>query len=191
MILAGGQSRRMGRNKLSLEVGGETLVRRVTEALSYRCEEVILAGTSDDVPTNVRRVDDARPGEGPLAGIEAGLVAARFPLVFVAAGDMPFLSDALVSYLLDELVRGEVQAVVPSCGGRLHPLCAAYERSVLPRLRSALEEEVRSVREFVGRLERVAYAEEAEIGAFGDPDVLLMNVNSPEDLRRAREVAGA
>lgn len=191
MILAGGQSRRMGRNKLSLEVGGETLVQRVTAALSRRCDEVILAGAFDDVPTNVLRVDDARPGEGPLAGMEAGFSEAQFPLVFVAAGDMPFLGDELVSHLLDELVRGEVEAVVPLYGGRLHPLCAAYERSVLPQLRSALDEGVRSAREFVGRLERVAYVADEEIRPIGDPDLLLMNVNSPEDLRRAREVAGA
>lgn len=181
----------MGRDKLSLEVGGETLIQRVTEALSRRCAEVILAGAVGDVPNNVRQVRDARPAEGPLAGMEAGLMEARFPVVFVAAGDMPFLGDELVSHLMDELVRGEVQAVVPRSGGRLHPLCAAYERSVLPQLQSAFDEGVRSVREFVRRLERVAYVEEAEIQPFGDPDVLLMNVNSPEDLRRAREVAGA
>ena len=191
VILAGGQSRRMGRDKLSLEVGGETLIQRVTQALSRRCNEVILAGRSENVPNGVRLVHDARPGEGPLAGMESSFEEARFPLVFVAAGDMPFLSGELISHFLEELVRGETQAVVPRCGGRLHPLCAAYERSVVPQVRSALDEGVRSVREFVGRLERVAYVEEAEIRPFGDPDVLLMNVNSPEDLRQARELAGA
>ena len=180
----------MGRDKLSLEVGGETLIQHVTDALSRRCDEVILAGRFNDAPRNVRRVEDVRPGEGPLAGLEAGLSEARFQLVFAAAGDMPFLSGELVSYLLDELVRREVQAVVPRHGGRLHPLCAAYERSILPHVVSALDEGARSVREFVSRLERVAYVEEAEILPFGDPDVLLMNVNTPEDLRRARELAG-
>jgi molybdopterin-guanine dinucleotide biosynthesis protein A len=180
----------MGRDKLTLEVCGEPLIQRVTQALSRRCDEVILAGALDDLPSNVRQVEDARPGEGPLAGMEAGLLEVRFPQVFIAAGDMPFLSSELVSFLLDELVQGEVEAVVPLYEGRMHPLCAAYERSILPHVRSALDEGVRSVREFVGRLERVTYAEGAEIRPFGDPDILLMNVNAPEDLRRAREVAG-
>lgn len=178
----------MGRDKLSLQVGGEPLVKRVTDALSRRCEEVILAGPGDS--PGVRRVRDDRPGEGPLAGMEAGLRAARFPLVFVAAGDMPFLSTELVSYLLDALVRRGLQAVVPLHGERPHPLCAAYARGILPRLRSDLDGGVRAARDFVGRLGRVAYVEDAELRRFGDPDLLLMNVNSSEDLRHARELAG-
>ncbi|QIN82817.1 NTP transferase domain-containing protein [Rubrobacter tropicus] len=180
----------MGRDKLALEVGGETLIQHVANALSRRCDEVILAGRVNEVLRNVRGVEDARPGEGPLAGLEAGLREARFPLVFAAAGDLPFLSPELISYLLDELVGRGVQAVVPRRGGRLHPLCAAYQRSILPHVVSALDEGVRSVGEFVGRLGRVAYVEEAEILPFGDPDMLLMNVNTPGDLRRARELAG-
>lgn len=180
----------MGRDKLPLQVGGETLIRRVTDALSRRCAEVIVAGPGADLPRHVRRVCDDRPGEGPLAGMEAGLSTARFPLVFVAAGDMPFLNTELVSHLLDALGRRDILAAVPRHGGREHPLCAAYARGVLPHVRSALEDGVRAVREFVGRLERVSYLEEAELRRFGDPDLLLMNVNSPEDLRRARNLVG-
>ena len=182
----------MGRDKLQLEVGGEPLVQRVTRALSRRCDEVILAGSGapPGVRPGVRRVRDDRPGEGPLAGMEAGFSSARSPLVFVAAGDMPFLGHELVSHLLDELARREVQAAVPLFGGRLHPLCAAYARAVLPHVQVALDDGVRAVREFVGRLEYVAHVGEAELRRFGDPDLLLMNVNSPEDLRRARELAG-
>ncbi len=180
----------MGQDKLHLEVGGEPLVQRVTRALSRRCDEVILSGGGADLSLNVRRVRDDRPGEGPLAGMEAGLSAARFPLVFVVAGDMPFLSSGLVAHLLDALAQEELQAVVPLYGGRPHPLCAAYAREILPRLRSDLDGGVRAVREFVGRLGRVAYVEGDELRRFGDPDLLLMNVNSPEDLRRARELAG-
>ena len=178
----------MGRDKLRLEVGGEPLVQRVTQALSRRCDEVILAGPG--ASPGVRRVRDDRPGEGPLAGMEAGFSSSRFPLVFVAAGDMPFLSYELVSHLLAALAREELRAVVPLYGERPHPLCAAYARGILPRLRADLDGGVRAVREFVGRLGRVAYVEEAELRRFGDPDLLLMNVNSPEDLRRARELAG-
>ena len=180
----------MGRDKLPLTVGGEPLVGRVIDALSRRCDEVILAGPCPDLHRDVRRVRDDRPGEGPLAGMEAGLSAARFPLVFVAAGDMPFLSSELVSYLLGALARREVQAFVPLYEEGSHPLCAAYDRDILPRLRSALDDGVRAARGFLGRLERVAYVEDADLRRFGDPDLLLMNVNSPEDLRRARDAAG-
>jgi molybdopterin-guanine dinucleotide biosynthesis protein A len=180
----------MGRDKLLLEVGGETLVGRVAGALSARCGEVILAG-GGTAPPGVRAVGDERPGQGPLAGMEAGLAAARFPLVFVAAGDMPFLSADLVDHLLNTLQDGRTLAAVPDDGRRTHPLCAAYSREVLPSLRSALDGGVRAAREFLQGLDTVAYVPEAELRSFGDPDLLLMNVNSPEDLLRARSVVDA
>ena len=180
----------MGRDKLLLDVGGATLVERVAAALSARCGEVILAGR-ETAPPGVRAVGDARPGQGPLAGMEAGLAAARHPLVFVAAGDMPFLCPELVDHLLGVLQKRGSPAAVPDDGGRTHPLCAAYSREVLPRLRFALDGGVRAAREFLGGLDGVAYVPAAELRELGDPDLLLMNVNSPEDLARARGVVGA
>ena len=180
----------MGRDKLLVHVGGETLVERVTGALSARCSEVILAGAAA-APPGVRAVGDDRPGQGPLAGMEAGLAAARFPLVFVAAGDMPFLNPELVDHLLGVVHDRDAVAAVPDDGGRLHPLCAAYSREVLPRLRIALDGGVRAARAFLRGLDGVAYVPAAELRPFGDPDLLLMNVNSPEDLARARSVVDA
>ena len=180
----------MGRDKLLLDVGGATLVERVAGALSARCGEVILAGPGP-APQDVRAVDDGRPGQGPLAGMEAGLAAARHPLVFVAAGDMPFLRPELVDHLLGVLQDRGSPAAVPDDGRGTHPLCAAYSREVLPRLRSALDGGVRAAREFLRGLDGVAYVPAAELRRFGDPDLLLMNVNSPEDLARARGLVGA
>ena len=180
----------MGRDKLLLMVGGETLAERVTGALSESCDEVILAG-GDTAPPGVLTVSDDRPGQGPLAGMEAGLAAARFPLVFVAAGDMPFLSADLVAYLLGVLRDQKALAAVPDEGGRTHPLCAAYSREVLPHLRSALDGGVRAAREFLGGLDPVVHVPEADLRSLGDPGLLLMNVNSPDDLARARSMVGA
>ena len=178
----------MGRDKLPLEVGGEPLLRRVCDALSTRCAEIIVVGGGGDTVRleSVRRVfDERRGGLGPLAGLEAGLAAARSRLVFVAAGDLPFLSEEVICYLLERLDRRGVLAVVPRHRGASHPLCAAYDHEVLGQVRSALDGGVRSVREFVAGLDPVEYVEE-ELRRFGDPDRFLMNVNSPEDLERAR-----
>ena len=179
----------MGRDKLLLRVGGETLVERVAGALLGRCDEVILAG-GGTAPPPVRSVADYRPGQGPLAGMEAGLAAARFPLVFVAAGDMPFLSAGLVDHLLGVLQHRGALAAVPVEGRRAHPLCAAYSREGLPCMRAALDEGVRAAREFLESLDAVAHVPVAELRSVGDPDLLLMNVNSPDDLAWARSVVG-
>lgn len=179
----------MGRDKLLLEVGGASLVGRVAAALSARCEEVILAG-GGPAPPGVRAVSDDRPGQGPLAGMEAGLAAARHPLVFVAAGDMPFLRPELVDHLLEVLQSRGSLAAVPEDVRGTHPLCAAYSRGVLPHLRCALDGGVRAAREFLRALDGVVYVPEAELRSLGDPDLLLMNVNSPGDLARAQGLVG-
>ena len=191
LILAGGESRRMGRDKLPLKVGATPLLGRVYAVLSSRCEEVLVAGGGGHVPAGARRIPDLRPGrQGPLAGIEAGLLAARRRAVFVAAGDMPFLTSGLVGYLLGLLQPG-VPAAVPVTGEGSHPLCAAYDaREVPPVVGAALDRGARSVRALLEGLPGVRYVEEGELRRFGDSDLLLLNVNSPQDLVRAREALG-
>jgi len=178
----------MGREKLVLEVGGVPLLRRVHKAISLVCNDLLVVGSGIALPLEgARWVTGERPGrQGPLAGMEAGLSAARNRLVFVAAGDMPFVPPDLVRHLLDRLESGDFCAAVPSYRGNVHPLCAAYDRGFLPRVGAALDDGVRSVRGLLGRLPRVEYVGEEELGCFGDPDLSLMNVNSPEDLARAR-----
>lgn len=182
----------MGRNKLSLEVNGETLMQSVATALRAGCDEVLVVGPGvGHVPAYARRVPDERPGvQGPLAGIEAGLAAANNPLAFVAAGDMPFLVPDLIGHLLNRLAGSGALAVVPRYGGRVHPLCAAYSREVLPLVRTALDGGTRAMRAFLDLLDRVEHADEEELRRFGDPGLLLANVNSPADLERARGAGG-
>ena len=180
----------MGREKLSLEVGGLALIARVRNALSASCQEVLVVGGEDFCLDRVRRVSDERTGrQGPLAGIEAGLAASKHDHVFVAAGDMPFLSPGLVCFLLERLGRGGVLAMIPHHGGRSHPLCGAYARSLLPRVSAALDRGARAVNEFLEGTEGVEYVDE-ELRRWGEPDLLLMNVNSPRDLERARRESG-
>lgn len=185
VILAGGESRRMGRDKLSLEVGGRKIIRRVQNALEGICDEIIVVGSGRSaLMKGVRHVPDLRAGrQGPLAGIEAGLSAARHRRVFVAAGDMPFLPGRLVSFLLARLAGGA--AVVPRHNGRVHPLCAAYSREILPLVSESLDRGVRSMMAFLEGIEGVIFVER-ELHRFGNPELFLLNVNTPEDLGRAR-----
>lgn len=186
----------MGRDKLGLTVGGERLIHRVQIVLQGVCEEVLIVGALDresrvpeDNAGEVRTITDLRPGRaGPLAGIEAGLAAARNERVFVAAGDLPFLPRELVEFLLASLDESGTRAAAPRYEGRLHPLCAAYRREVLADLNFALNLGVRAVHAFLENLDGVRYVE-GELEEFGDPELFLMNVNSPGDLERARRLA--
>ncbi|CAN5150644.1 MAG: molybdenum cofactor guanylyltransferase [Actinomycetota bacterium] len=179
----------MGREKLSLEVEGMPLIERVRDALAGCCHEVLVVGDGGARLEGVRHVTGERPGGlGPLAGMEAGLASARHPLTFVAAGDMPFLTRSMVDYLLERLDRSGVLAVVPRYRGRTHPLCAAYARALLPRLETDLDGGARAVQGFLEGVDKVDYVE-VELRRFGDPSLLLVNVNSPEDLEWARRGA--
>lgn len=181
----------MGRDKLALTVGGVPLIQRSYGALANRCEEVLIVASEaspQDYGIPAHSIVDLRPGrKGPLAAMEAGLTAARNDHVFVAAGDAPFVPEELVGFLLEHLSKDGVRAAVPRYGGRLHPLCAAYERDVLADLSFALNIGVHAVRDFLESIEGVRHVED-ELEQFGDPEIFLMNVNSPEDLKRARSV---
>lgn len=177
----------MGREKLTIELAGLPLIEHVKNALAGCCSEVLVVGGIR--LEGARYVADERPGgQGPLAGIEAGLAAARFEHVFVAAGDMPFLTQSLVEYLLERLERAGALAVVPRFGDRSHPLCAAYSRALSSRVGRALDHGVRAVHGFLEDLDGVEYVWE-ELRRFGDPELLLLNVNSPAELERARREA--
>lgn len=185
----------MGRNKLNLVVGGKRLVDRVYGVLQSKCEDILMVGSTEQqrwilgYTTGVRYISDRRPGQaGPLAGIESALAAAQNDPVFVAAGDMPFVPEDLVGALPELLDREDVRVAVPRYGGRLHPLCAAYRREVLVDLSFTLNLGVRAVHTFLENIDGVRYVEE-ELTLFGDPELFLMNVNSPEDLERARRLA--
>ena len=179
----------MGRDKLSLTVGGVPLIQRAYNALAAICDEVLIVtpeGSPRDYGISALPVADIRPGrKGPLAGLEAGLAASRNDYVFVTAGDAPFVSRELAVFLLGCLSENGVRVAVPRYGGRLHPLCAAYERSVLADLSFALNLGVSAVRDFLENIEGV-YEVGDELRRFGDPEVFLTNVNSPEDLEQAR-----
>jgi molybdopterin-guanine dinucleotide biosynthesis protein A len=188
VILAGGASRRMGGDKLGEEIGGVPLLHRVLSSLKGVCSEVLVVGDGGPCPPGVRRVFDLRPGrQGPLAGMEAGLAAASFPAVFVAAGDMPFASPALAAHLVGLVAAGRAEAAVPRHAGRAQPLFAAYDRGVLEQVSAALDAGRRSAAGLLERLGRVEYVEELE--RFGDPGLLFMSVNTPGDLEVARRWA--
>lgn len=188
----------MGSDKLSMTIGGVSIIRRVYCVMREVCDEVLVVVADEvyELPEDVRVVRDLRQndprddlgGSGPLAGLESGLYNARYEAAFVVAGDMPFLSQRLASELLRRLNDGGAYAVTPRVGGRLEPLCAAYSRRALADVSQALNEGVRAVRDLLGLLPEVGEMREEDVREFGDPGLLLMNVNTPEHLAHAHAI---
>ena len=143
VVLAGGASRRMGRDKRLLPWGVDTdgqprtLLQAVIDTLAAVAGDVIVVANDQPDVAGARVVPDAIPGSGSLGGILSGVEAARYDRVFVAAADMPFLHAGLVRDLLDRLEGHD--AVVPVIGSRPEPLHAVYSRAVAPAARSQIE----------------------------------------------------
>lgn len=193
VILAGGRSRRLGRDKAIEPFVGEPLIRRVirraSEAVSASQVVVVVADSDraaalpldDDHLTAV----DVFPDCGSLGGIYTGLDATSTKWSLVTACDMPFLSAPLLAHMA--ALRYGVDAVVPVVAGRPEPTHALYNRRCLPAIECRLRAGQLKISGFFDDVD-VRYVPEDEIRTF-DPDLLsFFNINRPEDLDRAMEL---
>ena len=189
IVLAGGQSRRLGVDKALLSLGGAPLLQTVVQRVSLICPRVIVAV---DRPGRYRRlrlparfVADASPGLGPLAGLQSGLRACSTEYALVVACDLPFLNVELLRYMAG--LPRSYQALVPRSAGRDHPLHAVYARSCLPEVDALLAAGGGSMQQLLDRLD-VRRLDERDLHQI-DPDGLsLLNLNDEADLERARSL---
>ena len=188
IILAGGRSRRLGRNKALESIGGQPLVQRVADRLSQVTDDLSLVvaepeqGDSLPVSGPHRVVLDLHPGGGSLGGIYSGLSAAKHQWGIVVAYDMPFLNLDLLRRMLQ--LREGVDAVVPVLQGRPEPTHAVYSKVCLPHMEQSLLSGQLKISGFYDQI-NVSYVSEDEIASL-DPDFLsFFNVNTPDDLEKA------
>lgn len=193
IVLAGGRGTRLGKDKLLEVVGGRSLLQRVIESLSPISERiVVVTAQGQERPslhatgTEVATVTDIYPGKGALGGIYTGLsvVASRHSLV--VAADMPFLNLDLLQHLASMATGFDV--VMPRINGQIEPLHAVYSRDCLPAIQEQIERSQLQIKMFLGKI-RVRYIEEADIDRFDPIHLSFFNVNTPDDLTKAREIA--
>jgi len=188
VILAGGEASRYGGHPKGLAtVGGVRIIDRVARALSSAADALLLVANAPDADRwlpGVRRCGDVRPGLGSLGGVHAALSHAN-GAVLVVAWDMPFVSPGLLA-ALRTLGESGYDAAVPESDSRrgVEPMCAWYAPPCLPAIERALDRDDRRVIGFFDEV-RVARLGAAAVRAFGDPERLFLNVNAPDDLRRA------
>ncbi len=149
IILAGGESKRMGFPKHRLTVDGELVINRLHRRLGPLFVEAIVVGRDiEDLPPNVRVSEDHYTLRSPLVGIHAGLSASTTDLCFVVACDMPYIEPPLVEFLLSQSDGFDV--VVPIVRGHYEPLCAIYRRGCLPAIEQHIGNGVLKVSKLYG-----------------------------------------
>lgn len=191
VILAGGAASRYGGRPKGLErVGGRRVIDRVADALREAADSVLLIANDPRAAEWLPEVPiaaDVRTNCGSLGGIHAAIVRAGRP-VLVVAWDMPFVPPGLLRELRN--AGAHADAALPESGSRrgVEPLCAYYSTACVPAIERRLDANDMRVVSFFGDV-RVERLPERDVRRFGDPAILFMNVNTPDDLALAERHA--
>jgi molybdopterin-guanine dinucleotide biosynthesis protein A len=191
IVLAGGKGLRLGRDKVLEVIGDSNLLQRVVSQLSsFDSDIVIVVADGKSLPRfsdypRLKIATDIYPGKGALGGLHAGLSASHSPYNIVVAGDMPFLNQALLQYMV-QLSPG-FDLVVPRVGNWVEPLHAVYSKGCLAPVEQLLEQgevRVRALFELV----KVRYVEADEIERFDPEHLSFFNINTEADLKTAQRM---
>lgn len=195
IILAGGQSRRLGRDKAVEPFAGEPLLRRVIRraaaGVNAGAGAVVIvvadAARAAALPLTHehRTAVDAFPGRGPLGGIYTGLTAARTDWSLVVACDLPLLSPPLLQHLAG--LRHGVDAIAPVIDGRPEPTHALYSRRCRPAIAARIRAGQLKAADLFDDI-AVRYVDETEMRRFDLDLRSFFNINRPADLARALEL---
>ena len=189
IVLAGGRSRRYGKNKALVTLDGIPLIERVCSVLKLVTDSVIVSTNDPELfrflglPT----IRDRIPGLGPLSGIHAGLSVMPGEAALFVACDMPHLNADLIRFMAAS--RGDADAVVPRVSGLPEPLHAIYTKTCFAPVSRAIKNGEHRIVSFFPDI-RIQYIEENQIRRF-DPNLdVFANINRPEELQLAETRAG-
>jgi len=190
LIMAGGKSTRLGRDKASETLLGRPMLQHVIDRVTPVVDEIVvvkargqtLPEMTSELPLRV--AEDLYPDSGPLGGIYTGLSATDASRCLAVACDMPLLSEPLLRELLRR--SAECDVVMPVLQFP-EPLHAVYSRACIDPIRERLEARQLKITNFLGAVQ-VCYMREEDCRRL-DPDLRsFSNTNTEEDLNRAREL---
>jgi molybdopterin-guanine dinucleotide biosynthesis protein A len=187
VVLVGGKSRRYGRNKALELFQGERLIDRQVRTVGSLFSEVLVITNEPEfyLHLDVTIVRDVIPGQGPLGGIYTGLIFAQGKSVFVTACDMPFVQPAVVRRMVQLAKNYDV--IVPEKIEGLEPLHAIYSSRCLPHIEQMLDHGTLQVINFFPAVKVYRLSSE-EIGQLDPQGLSFVNINTPDDMDRAKEL---
>ena len=183
VILAGGKSIRMGRNKALVEIHGQRIIDR-TVALFQRMFGQVILVTNEPLAyayLDAEIVVDLIPNRGSLIGIYTGLFYSSYPRSFVAACDMPLLNSKVIEYMIRVIPHYDV--VIPHLNDGFHPLHALYSKRCMRFIEKITNEDNLKITSFFNTV-KVREVTPEEIIPLDPPLSSFFNINTPEDLER-------
>jgi len=184
IILAGGENRRMGRDKAFLVLDGIPLIEHVLRTLRGIFPQTIIVTNTPSAYASYDTVviTDAVDKRGPLTGIYSGLLYSMDVYNFVVACDMPFLNPALITYMAG--LGQNYDIIMPKVSGRVEPLHAIYSKGLLPLIETHLRRDERQIQGILNEA-RVRYVTDREVVRY-DPGIRsFKNLNTPEEYKEA------
>ena len=191
IVLAGGKSKRLGRNKINEVIGDITLLNRVITVLSaFNGEIIIVTAENSSIPDTfyypkIKIVHDLYPDKGMIGGILTGLSLSKYYYNLVVGCDMPFLNPDLLRYMVN-ITEGN-DLVVYKNKTELEPLHAIYSKNCLPILEEIMQNNLR-IFELLNHI-KVRYLSSAEINRYDPNNLSFFNVNTEADLIIANKIA--
>jgi len=190
VILAGGKNSRFsGKNKALVRIGGKRILDRIYEVFTILFDKIILV-TNDPVQYmewDFDIVTDIFPIRSSLTGIHTGLFYITTPYAFFVACDIPFIRKELIEILLDGVEPG-IDIVIPETSKGVEPLCSVYSKRCFKPIEEQLEKKSLKIQRVFQKV-RVKKIPEDILRTI-DPDLVsLYNINTPDDLARAKQAA--
>ncbi|MFQ6065797.1 MAG: molybdenum cofactor guanylyltransferase [bacterium] len=188
IILSGGNNRRMLRDKAFLQIGRKTIIEREIETLSNIFSKILVVTNIQKSYEHlgVKLVSDLVPGKGALGGIYSGLIVSKAKYNFVVSCDLPFLNANLISYMIE--ISNEHDIIAPKLNGLVEPLHAVYSKRCLAPIKRQLDRNELKIQSFFDEV-KVRYLRDSEIKRYDPQGIAFFNVNTEDDLKKARLIA--
>jgi molybdopterin-guanine dinucleotide biosynthesis protein A len=184
-VLAGGKSSRMGQDKAAISLNGRTLLEHALAALREVCRDVAILGRHELYGTVAPVYEDIFPGCGALGGIHTALSNSQTQFNLIIAVDTPFLAPAFLSYLAERAIASGSAVTTPEINDYTQPLCTVYSLDFLPIAEQALRQGNYKIVPLFPQ-GRTLVVKERDLRQFAFAADMFENLNTPDDLARAR-----
>ena len=191
IILAGGKNSRLpGKKKAFHRIGKTMILETIQNIFSQLFEEVIIVVNDPQAFAgwDMTVVTDIIPARCALAGLHAGLFYASYPFSYVTACDTPFMSPKVIEYLIQQAGPG-IDVVIPRTNEGWEALSAVYSKNCIPAIEKTLARNIFMIKKFYKK-NKVREVPVKKLKML-DPEMrFVFNVNTPEDLEKAKQMAG-
>lgn len=187
ILLAGGKSTRLKKDKAFLRLNNKTIIEGIINKLKPIFKEImIITNNVEDYGfLGLKVIPDIVKDKGPLGGIYTGLKTSKDKNNFILAVDMPFINEELIKYML---TFDSYDMVIPGYNGYIEPLHSIYSKNVLPIIEKRLESNDLKLKNLAKKLKNIKYIGKQEIESFDAENICFFNINNKEDLEKAREL---